>query len=142
MLVATFTLLLLAFNQWYSCTFPIRYRVAVTTGKVFGGILFCWLIPIPALFTRSSIIPGEGFQSPDCENDEFMMSHSFRSVIAILFFTPGILMIFMYGHILVIVGRHERMDQNVRKLLLDLSTRRVVLADQKSAYISMLTQAK
>ena len=119
MFVATFILLCLTTGQWYGTICPLQYKAVVTTRKVFGAIFLCWAIPLPAIFIRFLIFAGEGLRSPNCENDAFLETPSFRIFLAVFFFFPGVLMTCMYSHILVIVCRHVRTG-HVRKLIAHL----------------------
>ena len=104
--VAATHLMALAINHWIGIVRPLQYEATMTRGTAFRVIVISWVSPILILLLYFSSVQGQGFQSPNCRNCDFMQKLTFRVIFASFFFAPLAIMIFIYWHIFIIVRSH------------------------------------
>ncbi|XP_037780916.1 adenosine receptor A1-like [Penaeus monodon] len=99
-LVQVLHLLVVAMNHYIGIRRPLHYATIVTPRflkKVLAGL---WVSPIAVMFAALSVVPGQGYQSPSCANNDFIENGiTFRIVWICIFFGPTLLIILAYCHI-------------------------------------------
>ncbi|XP_064458741.1 adenosine receptor A1-like [Ornithodoros turicata] len=100
-------LLALAINHYIGILRPLHYAATVTKRTVGLAIASMWLLPLAFFFIYFCSVPGQGFQSRDCLYD-FILCSPFRITLSGLFFFPLVMMTLIYGHIFIVVRRHQR----------------------------------
>nr|XP_027211255.1 adenosine receptor A1-like [Penaeus vannamei] len=99
-LVQVLHLLVVAMNHYIGIRRPLHYATIVTPRflkKVLAGL---WVSPLAGMFAAFSAVPGQGYQSPSCANNEFIETGiTFRIVWICIFFGPTLLIILAYCHI-------------------------------------------
>lgn len=105
-IVTVFHLLALAVNHYIGIARPLHYAAIMTKRAASVCMAILWIVPNAALFAYFSSIENQGFQSQRCKTD-FIRELRFRGQYASFFFAPLVLMIFIYGHIFVIIRRHQ-----------------------------------
>ncbi|XP_047469578.1 adenosine receptor A1-like [Penaeus chinensis] len=99
-LVQVLHLLVVAMNHYIGIRRPLHYATIVTPRflkKVLAGL---WVSPLAVMFAAFSAVPGQGYQSPSCANNDFIENGiTFRIVWICIFFGPTLLIILAYCHI-------------------------------------------
>ncbi|XP_071540301.1 uncharacterized protein [Panulirus ornatus] len=99
-LVQILHLLVVALNHYMGTLRPLHYAAIMTTLTLKVILVGLWIIPMVGMFVAFSCIPGQGFQSPDCNNNYFYIKGvTFRIVWTALFFGPTVLISMIYCHI-------------------------------------------
>lgn len=67
LVAAALNLLALSFNHYLGILRPLHYASTVTRRSAYIGIVLLWAVPLMLFFTYFSSVPGQGFQSTDCQ---------------------------------------------------------------------------
>ena len=106
-MVAATHLMALAINHWIGIVRPLQYEATMTRGTALRVIVISWIAPILIILLYFASIEGQGFQSPNCVNFNFVLQFlTFRIIFASFFFALLAIMIFIYWHIFIIVRSH------------------------------------
>ena len=98
----------LAVNHWMGITKPLHYVARMTRRTAYQTVIVMWIFPILMFFVYFSLIPGQGFQSAQCKNFAFTGYHSFRTFVTLMFFAPLSLMLVVYFHVVLVIGRRSK----------------------------------
>ncbi|XP_057376999.1 5-hydroxytryptamine receptor 1B-like [Daphnia carinata] len=105
-IVTVLHLLALAVNHYIGIARPLHYAAIMTKRAASVCMAVLWIVPNAALFAYFSSIENQGFQSQRCKTD-FIGELRFRGQYASFFFAPLFFMILIYGHIFIIIRRHQ-----------------------------------
>ncbi|XP_043241263.1 adrenocorticotropic hormone receptor-like [Amphibalanus amphitrite] len=97
-------LLALAMNHYIGILRPLHYNRLVTRGRVLLTLPGLWLAPV--VFFLAYFATVDAFASCDAP-PAFIGYHTFREVVAVLFFVPLACMVVAYTHIFIIVRQHQ-----------------------------------
>ena len=97
-------LLALALNHYIGILRPLHYTRLVTRGRVLIAVPVLWVAPVVFFLVYFAAV--DAFTS--CTSPPvFIAYHTFREVVAALFFVPLACMVVAYTHIFIIVRQHQ-----------------------------------
>ncbi|GMR61041.1 hypothetical protein PMAYCL1PPCAC_31236, partial [Pristionchus mayeri] len=112
---SVFTLLALALNHYVGIVYPLR-RHAITPRTVRSAMALAYIVPLAFFLALFSIHPGGfradqsfSFFSPKgCEKADIFRSPPFRWMVVFPFIFVVLTLSFLYGHILIHMGRVQK----------------------------------
>ncbi|XP_022702752.1 alpha-1D adrenergic receptor-like [Varroa jacobsoni] len=107
LVAAALNLLALSFNHYLGILRPLHYASTVTRRSAYIGIILLWAVPLMLFFTYFSSVPGQGFQSTECQVIAFLRQSRFSALLGMIFTVPLIVMMLIYMHIFFIIRQHK-----------------------------------
>lgn len=108
MISSVLHLLGLAINHYIGIANPLHYQSIVTRRVTLWTIALTWILPLAFNMIYFSLVKDEGYQRPTCDSFIFLLSRTYRIIIASMFFLPLVAMVIIYVHILVIIRHHRK----------------------------------
>ncbi|KHN88916.1 Adenosine receptor A2a [Toxocara canis] len=99
MLTSDLHLFALAINQFVGITWPLKYKMLVTTKRIRAMIVMLWLAPVFFTFAWFVAFENDGFRHPKCHH-RFYLRMPFRLTVFIIFMVPLIATLSIHARIL------------------------------------------